>query len=1779
MTVLSMMIGLVVSALVLSPSVAQADTAPATGLPETASADALPTAQINGVAWDQAIVGNTVYVVGSFTNARPAGSAAGVNTVTRNNMLAYNLTTGELLTGFAPSFNAEVRSVAASPDGSRIYVGGAFTSVSGLNRYRVAALNPTTGAVIANFAPVVNSTVKSVTATATGVYFGGQFSSVGGSARTKLAAVNANTGALLPWSPSITDGIVQAVTASPDGTKIVAGGSFTFANGSNNPGYGLVMLDSTSGTTNLPMSGNAFIRNGGSESAILSLKSDADGFYGSGYHFGGGGNVEGSFQIDWNGNLAWVEDCHGDTYDIAPAGDVVYSASHKHYCGNIGTGGYPQTDPWSFKRATATTKFATGTSKPDIYGYPDHAGQPSPTMLNFFPDINTGSYTGAGQGPWTVEANSQYVVFGGEFTRVNGGLQQGLVRLATKAIAPNKSGPRLSLAAMNPSLNSYARGTVSIGWPGNWDRDNSKLTYKIYRGDTNTVVYEGNQDARFWETKRMRFVDKTATPGSATRYRVQTIDPFGNFTNSEWVTVDVAATGELGDYGTKVLEDGAANYWRLGESNGPVVNDWAGADDTTAGAGVTRGTAGALLNSDNLASTFDGSGTGFFASPNSVQAPDTFTTEAWFKTTSTSGGKIVGYGNSATGNSSAYDRHTYMDGSGRVFFGVYTGNTDTVSSSRAYNDGQWHQVVSSLSSAGMALYIDGKKVGSRTDVTAGQSYSGYWRVGGDSSWAGNNYFTGDIDDVSVYPTALSTAKVNEHWIASGRSSALPPEPTDAYGKKVFAAEPDLYWRLDDTSGTIAKDSSAGENDGTYRGTVDQGAAGIVAGNSAVKLGSGATVVANGSTNNPTTFSEEVWIKTGTSQGGRIFGFGRSGDGNFSSSYDRHMYMLDDGTIRFGVYNGNTVTIDSQAGLNDNAWHHVVATVGSNGMKLYVDGDLKSSNGNTQAENYPGYWRLGGDQTWGGNSSSYFDGYVDEAAIYSKVLTPEQVTDHYTAGEGVVPNIKPTAAFTPTVTDLKVLFDGTGSSDSDGTVASYDWTFGDGTTSTSMSPEHTYAQAGGFEVTLKVTDDDGATDTISKTVNVAPANVKPTAAFMSTTDFLKVTFDGTGSSDSDGTVASYAWEFGDGSTSTLGSPEHSYTTAGDKTVKLTVTDDDGATDSVTKTVTVTAVPPANVKPTAAFMSTTDFLKATFDGTGSSDSDGTVASYAWEFGDGGTSTATSPSHTYTTAGDKTVKLTVTDNDGATDSVTKTVTVTAVPAPSATLAEDAFGRNVANGFGSADKGGAWTVSGGNTSFAVDGSKGVLTLPTAGSSRSATLGSVSSTDTDLTAEFSLNKVATGGGTYVAMNGRSVNSTNLYRAKAFLQANSDVKLLITKVVSGTETTVKTVTLIGVRHAAGDTYGFRFQVTGTGTTTLKAKLWNVTTSEPTAWTNETSDTTAALQANGGVGFFAYTSGSSTNAPQAVTFDNLVAKPVSTVVVPNVKPTAAFTSTTNGLAASFNGAGSSDSDGTVASYAWSFGDGGTSTEASPAHTYTTAGDKTVTLTVTDDDGATDAVTKTVTVTAPAPTANFAADTFGRNAVNAWGAAQTGGSWTTSGGATSFSVNGSKGVISLPTAGSGRSATLSTVSSDNTDLTAEISMDKIATGGGTYVALVGRSVNSTNNYRLKVWLRANADIQLLVTKVVGGSETTVRSATITGVREQAGDVFKMRFQVSGTGATALKGKVWKASASEPASWAIDTTDTTAVLQVKGAVGVYAYSSGSSTNAPLAITVDNVEAKPTA
>ncbi|MBA2386889.1 MAG: PKD domain-containing protein, partial [Acidimicrobiia bacterium] len=904
-----------------APSVAGAEPSPVVApSANMVTADALPTVQIDGVAWSQVIVGNKVYVGGRFTNARPAGAAPGTNLTPRNNLLAYNLTTGVLDTSFAPDLNGQVLSVAASPDGSRIYVAGDFTQANGQTRNRVAAYSTSTGQLVSSFAPSVNSQARAVVATNSTVYVGGGFLGSGSTLRGNLAAFSASNGAILNWNPNA-DYTVWALALSPDQSEVMVGGSFQNVGGV--PSYGLAKVSASTGVV-LPWNAQNTVRNAGQDSGVTSLTTRGSFVYGTTYHFGPGGNLEGSFKANVaTGNVEWVTDCHGDTYSAYPDGNRVFVVGHPHYCGNIG-GGHPQYSQWKFQHAMSWTDQATGTHLRDVYGgaYANWEGFPSPSIVNWLPDLAIGTFTGMGQAGWTVTGNGTYVVMGGEFPRANGVAQQGLVRFAPKPTAPAKQGPRFKGNQLLPTVLAASTSSVRVAWQAGYDRDDFALTYKVVRnGAFGSPVYTTSANSNWWTTPMLGFTDTGLTPGGTYSYQIVVNDSSGNVVYGSTANVTLPTSWSQTAHATRVIADGASSYWPMNEASGTDVLDRAGVTHAVAGTGVTRGVAGAV--SGDTASSLNGAEPGRIYSKSIVKGPDVFTAQAWIKTSTTTGGYILGFGDLQQGNSGHRDRQIWMDNSGKIWFGVRNSATRTLTSPNSYRDNQWHQITASLGPNGMSLYVDGVRVGQRTPATSGEGYHGSWRIGGEQmgGWSGapsNVNFTGAIDEVAIYPTALTQSQIVDQWVASGRTSLVP-----------------------------------------------------------------------------------------------------------------------------------------------------------------------------------------------------------------------------------LPNVAPTSAFTSSSNGLVVNVDGSTSSDSDGTVQSYAWNFGDGGLATGATASHRYAAGGTYAVTLTVTDDDGATDTETKNVTVAaPApNVAPTAAFTSTTSALVVDVDGSTSSDSDGTVQSYAWNFGDGGLATGATASHTYAAGG------------------------------------------------------------------------------------------------------------------------------------------------------------------------------------------------------------------------------------------------------------------------------------------------------------------------------------------------------------------------------------------------------------------------------------------------------------------------------------------------------------------------------------------------------------------------------------------------------------------------------------------------------------
>jgi PKD repeat protein len=964
----------------------------------------------------------------------------------------------------------------------------------------------------------------------------------------------------------------------------------------------------------------------------------------------------------------------------------------------------------------------------------------------------------------------------------------------------------------------------------------------------------------------MGFIDRNLTPGATYTYKVYAYDPFNNSATRGTTSVTVSSdTSGGGLYSDTVLADSPSHYWRLdGPAGSTKAFDQAGFDDLNLGSGVTQGAAGALAGTSNTAADFNGTSDGTSATPSPVAGPQQFGLEAWFKTTTTSGGKIIGFGDQPTGNSGNYDRHIYMDDNGRVYFGIWLGYGATLETGDGLNDGQWHHVVASDSPSGLAMYMDGQLVGQRSE-SGGQPYSGYWRVGGDTSWAGSSsFFNGDIDEVAVYGAPLTTTQVQRHYAVGTTGQPFNEPPTASFSSSAngLAAafdgsashDPDgtiagYSWNFGD--GVTATGATANHTfgaPGTYRValTVTDSRGATATASRAISVASTGTVGGAYSQAVIDSGAQNYW-RLGEASGPAYDSAGTAdlavGSGVTRGAAGAIVGDPDQAATFDGTGQGLAATQTAVPGPNVfsiEAWFNTTTTAGG---KIVGFGNQSSGDSN----NYDRHV------------------YMDESGrlsfgVYNGDLSIVQSGTGLNDGHWhhVVASLS-SAGMALSVDGQLV------DSRSDVTVAqaySGYWRIGG---------DSSWAGANYF---AGVVDDVAIYPAALSSATVAqhyslgtsqpPANNPPTASFTSSVTDLHVAVDASGSADSDGNVASYAWDFGDGTTGTGKTTSHDYATGNTYTVTLTVTDDDGASGTTASQVTVTA-PPVNQPPSAAFTSTTNNLAVSVDGTNSADGDGQVVGYAWNFGDGATGTGSTTSHTYAGNGTYTVTLTVTDDDGATGNVSHDVTVSAPVGP-AVIAKDAFNRTISGGLGTADVGGPWTVANGGTRQSVSPGVATLNLAAASNLTGSYLGGVSQTGADVLTSLSLSAAPTGGGTSVYVTGRRVGLNQEYRARVRFASNGQVGVALTRLAgSASEVLIGGEVIVpGLTYTPGTVLNLRVRVSGTGTTSLSATLWTAGSSEPTTPTVTRSDTTASIQAAGGLALSAYLSGSAT-APVNVRF--------------------------------------------------------------------------------------------------------------------------------------------------------------------------------------------------------------------------------------------------------------------------------------------------------------------------
>lgn len=703
--------------------------------PVALTADDQSTWQTNGIVWAMAAGNGVVYTGGTFSTLRPPKAAPGTSEQPAVNFAAFDAATGAptdcSLSFTVSSGTATVRSLALSPDGETLYAGGQFGAVNGVGVSNIAAIDTATCTVRNNFKIAVSATVRALAVTSDTVYLGGDFSSVGGQSRTRFAAVTTANASLLPFTANA-DEVGRAVEVTPDGQNVLLGGDFFRINGTST--HALAVVDATTGQ--LTKSYPGFIHD---RSTVMDITTDETGFY-TANEGTGGGVFDGRIALNLNNfQQRWRDTCLGATQAVAVYSGVLYSGSHAHDCSSMGA--FPD----------QPRKHLLAQSVDD------------PKLLPWFPDTNDG--IGEPVGPrvmtQTGKDGRHYLWVGGEFTTVNGAPQQGLTRFWDGPDTGAPWVPNVSLSTLNP-------GTIEVNWQTSFDTDDGELTYRIYKDGSNTPVHTTTGYSVFWDRPQLSWTDSDVVPGQTYSYRITASDGTNTSARSPAQSATVATSTQA--YPARVKSDGAILYWRFDEPSATFAHDSSGNlnNGFLRNAPAYRQTPAAITG-PSTAIGFNG--TNQYAYSNRERpAPGQFTIETWIKTTTTRGGKIIGFGNLTQQNSTRHDKHIYMRNDGRLVFGVRSGSAQTVTTPAAYNDGEWHHVVATQGPLfqGMALYVDGQLRASNIFVSGNENTPGYWRIGGDnlSGWPSrptSNFFAGQIDETAVYPTTLTSSQVSAHY--------------------------------------------------------------------------------------------------------------------------------------------------------------------------------------------------------------------------------------------------------------------------------------------------------------------------------------------------------------------------------------------------------------------------------------------------------------------------------------------------------------------------------------------------------------------------------------------------------------------------------------------------------------------------------------------------------------------------------------------------------------------------------------------------------------------------------------------------------------------------------------------------------------------------------------------------------------------------------------------------------------------------------------------------------
>jgi PKD repeat protein len=1157
-----------------------------------------------GEIWDIEVIGDRAFVAGGFTSLsdRSGGGAP----VAQAYLAAFDLDTGRVDTTFRPVFgNGDVRAVEASPDGSRLFVAGSFTSVNGVDKRRVASLDPVTGAPVAGFTAHANNRATALAVTNSTVYVGGRFATVNGLDQVGLAAVDATTGAVdAGFDNQLSGGIgvngvltVQQLQLTHDSATLLVVHTARRIDGQDRYGVGLV---DTASKQLLPWRTRLWEDNlqyvGGIQRIYGGDIAPDDSYFV--VTSGSGGDrppindtaIAFSFEGADHREPLWISRAFDSIYSVAVTERAVYIGGHFQWNESpTAPDPWPGLDDRGYGTGQGLSAYALG----DAVVRRDHLGALDPAdgkALEWHPGSNSF------EGNKAMLATPHGLITGGDGMR-QGGIESGRIAFFDLDDLPAPSNPDTTI-------------TTPIA---------------------GRVVPTGQQVA----------IQGSAT-SSGTLQRVQVEVQRGG----QYLQDDLTTWGSFNTiFPTLGTRSGQETPWSL-----PVTFAQSGEMTIRARARNTDGTLDPVKATKKIeAFSFD-------------DLPPT--------TRITSPGSL--FGGSLLASTSFVLRGTATDDKGVESVLLYVRDVATdryLTASGALVDGY------------TTFRIDPDVPGSVSTTWEHEvnlPHEGVWKVGamardtagqGDTRWETREYTvdsSGQAPTVRITQPVAVTPPTTSPTLAMAPGGRLTFTGTATDDQALATVEVSL--RNETTRDNLAADGSWGSDviNGWYKvspGGLDQASydwsfttpAELVPGTYTFRVRA----------------SDKQDLSTSSSMQGRI-------TLDVAVPDDQAPDGLLDVT---GTQTSDVLHLDLTGTATDDhgvAGVRVAILENDTDRYLQADGTLApgfrtvsaalASPGATSTS-----WSLPVDLP--GNGDYSVTAYaVDGSGQLDRSTTG--ATARYLVYPGdAAPQLLPTLA-SPTdgtaFTEARIFVSGRAEDDlAIGAVevavvdAAGLWMSSTGTFSSTErwvsaflnspgSPGSNYSYTtpvipdGTYRVLVRPVDTNGQYPEprdVTVTVTAPAGNQAPAAAATVSCDDNVCTFDGRGSTDDNAPTLTYSWSFGNGRTGSGGLATHTFTSAGSFVPSLTVRDEYGLTSTVTLDPLAITEPAGNSAPAAVISPPTCVgLVCNFGGSTSSDPDvGDAFTYAWDFGDGSTSTSANPSRAYAAAGTYSVSLTVTDGWG--------------------------------------------------------------------------------------------------------------------------------------------------------------------------------------------------------------------------------------------------------------------------------------------------------------------------------------------------------------------------------------------------------------------------------------------------------------------------------------------------------------------------------------------------------